>query len=76
MSYEVLEPVGLPVMEERVVHTMSDGEEIKDMVATGETIRKNPGETISDEELQEAHQSEEQIQSLIDSGAIKEAESE
>ena len=73
MSYEVVEVVGLPVMEERVAYVKSDGTEITDIVATGETIRKEPGDTISDEEFKEAGQTDEGIQSLIESGAIKEA---
>lgn len=72
MAYEVIERVALPVMEERVVYTKSDGEEIKDTVATGETILKEPGDTITNKELTEAGQGEEAIASLIESGAIKE----
>lgn len=72
MSYEVLERVGLPVREERVVHKMSDGQEIKDLVATGNTIDKFPGDTITEAEMKTAGQGPEDIKSLIESGAIKE----
>jgi len=74
MAYEVTEegPVGLPVMEERVVHTMSNGDQIKDFVATGDIVRKEPGETITEAEFKKANQSPEQIKTLIDSGAIRE----
>ena len=72
MSYEVVEAVGLPVMEERVVHTKTDGTEVKDFQATGETIRKEPGDSITKKEMEDARQSDDDIASLIESGAIKE----
>jgi hypothetical protein len=64
MSYEVVDTIGLPVLEERVVHSMSDGKEIKDKMASGETIRKEPGETVTLAELKKAGQTQEQIASL------------
>lgn len=72
MAYEVLERVALPVLEERVAYVKSDGTEITDTVATGETIIKEPGDTISNKEMTAAGQTDESIASLIESGAIKE----
>lgn len=72
-KYEVVEVIGLPVMEERVVYTMTDGTEVTDMVATGETVRKEPGETVDQTELQEYGQTIEDIEKLVDAGALKEA---
>jgi hypothetical protein len=71
-KYEVLERVGLPVMEERVVHVMSDGTEIRDLVATGDTVIKERGSEITGQEFKEAAQRPDQVKSLIESGAIKE----
>jgi hypothetical protein len=72
MSYEVLEVVALPVMEERVVYTMSDGTEVTDMVATGESIRKEPGDTLTVKELQQHGQTSEDISALVEAKALKE----
>jgi hypothetical protein len=72
MSYEVLEVVALPVMEERVVYTMSDGTEVTDMVATGESIRKEPGDTLTVKELQQHGQTSEDISALVKAKALKE----
>jgi uncharacterized iron-regulated protein len=72
MSYEVVEVVGLPVVEEILVYVKRDGTEIKDEVATGETIRKEPGDTITLRELKKAGQTEDDIAALVESGAIKE----
>ena len=73
MSWKVLSVVGLPVLEERVVHRYSDGTEVKDKMATGEVDRKEPGDSITKKELDEAGQSANDIESLIASGAIEEA---
>ena len=72
MSYEVVEVVALPVMEERVVYVKSDGTEVTDKVATGESVRKEPGDTLTAKELKDAGQSSEHIAALVESGAIKE----
>lgn len=58
MAYKVKEVVALPVFE---------GD-----VATGETVRKEPGETITKKEFQEHGQDENAIKALISDGAIEE----
>jgi hypothetical protein len=72
MSYEVVEVIGLPVMEKRVVYVMSDGKEITDLVATGDTVRKEPGEKLTAKELQQHGQTSEDIAALVKSKALKE----
>lgn len=67
MAYEVLEVVALPLHEEREIHPG-----IKVDIPTGESIRKEPGETITKAELDKAKQSDDDIKSLIESGAMKE----
>ena len=67
MSYEVLEVVGLPVLEDREVHP---GITVK--VPNGETVRKEPGDTISKAEFDEAGQTDEDIKRLVKDKAIKE----
>jgi hypothetical protein len=72
LAWEVLERVGLPVREERVVYTLSDGTEIKDVVATGEVAMKEPGDTITKAEMDAAGQTDEHIKNLEKTKAIKE----
>jgi hypothetical protein len=67
MAYTVKEVVGLPVIEEREV---APG--VMAPVPTGETVRKEPGDTITKQEMDDAGQTEEMIESLIESGAIEE----
>lgn len=69
MAYEVLEVVALPVQEEREVHPG-----IKAMVATGESLRKEPGDTITKQEMKDHGQSDDDVKSLIRAKAIKEQE--
>jgi hypothetical protein len=71
-TYDVLEVIGLPVMEQRVVYTMSDGSEITDMVATGQTTRLEPGETITTDELEQHGQTTEDVEKLVDAEALRE----
>jgi hypothetical protein len=68
MAWKVLERVGLPIHEEREVWPG-----IKAQVPTGESTYKEPGESITKAEFDKHQQSAEQIQSLIDVGAIEEA---
>jgi hypothetical protein len=68
MAYKVLEVVGLPVLEDREVHPG-----ITVPVPSGEINRKEPGDTISKKEFDEAGQSADDIAALIKSGAIEEA---
>jgi hypothetical protein len=58
MAYKVKEVVALPVFE---------GD-----VATGESVRKEPGDRITKKEFEEAHQDNEAIASLVKDGAIEE----
>lgn len=67
MTWTVLEKIALPVHEERVVW-----EDIVRPVATGESIIKEPGDKITVAEMNTARQTENDIQSLIDSGALEE----
>lgn len=67
MTYEVLEVVALPVTEMREVYPG-----IKVPIATGDSIRKEPGSTITEKELEDAGQSDESIAALVKSKAIKE----
>lgn len=67
MSYKVLEVVALPVMEDREVHP---GIVVK--VPSGESIRKEPGDTITKKEMDDAGQTDDDIKSLIKSKAIEE----
>lgn len=67
MSWTAKEVVALPVLEEREVH-----KGISAMVATGESVRKEPGDKISKKEMDEAGQSADDIASLVKSGAIEE----
>lgn len=67
MSWEVLEVVALPEMEEREIHPG-----IKVPIATGNSIRKERGETITKAEMDAAGQSEDDIKSLCSSGALRE----
>lgn len=66
--HKVLEVVALPVMEEREIYP-----NIKVPVATGDSIRKNPGDTITKQEFADAGQTDEDIAALVKSGAIEEA---
>jgi len=59
VAYKVLEVIALPVME---------GD-----VATGETVRKEPGESITKEELKKHGQDDDAIKSLVKSKALEEA---
>jgi urease beta subunit len=70
-EYEVKEVVGLPVMEEREVWPG-----VRAQVAIGKSKRFEPGDTITEKDLQEAGQNAEQIQSLIDHAAIAEKSDE
>jgi hypothetical protein len=67
MSYEVLEVVALPEVEEREIQPG-----VKVPVATGVSTRKEPGDTITREEFEQAGQDASAIQSLIENGAIRE----
>ena len=67
MAYKVLEVVALPVHEEREVYPG-----IKAKVPTGESTRKEPGETITKDEFSKHQQTDDDIKSLIKSGAIEE----
>lgn len=67
MAFKVLEVVALPVMQEREVHPG-----IKAMVPVGESVRKEPGDTITKAEFKEHGQSDDDIKSLIKSKAIEE----
>jgi hypothetical protein len=58
MAYKVKEVIALPVME---------GD-----VATGESVRKEPGDKLTKKELQDAGQDDKAIESLVKSGAIEE----
>ena len=67
MAYKVLEVVGLPVMEDREIHP---GTIVP--VATGEVVRKEPGDTITNKEMEAAGQTDDDIKALIADGAIEE----
>lgn len=67
MTWEAVEVVGLPVTEMREVYPG-----IKAPIATGETIRKEPGDPITQKEFDAAGQTPEQIKSLVTAKAIKE----
>jgi hypothetical protein len=58
VAYKVLEVIALPVME---------GD-----VATGKSLRKEPGEKITKEEFKKYGQDDEAIKSLIKSNALEE----
>jgi hypothetical protein len=68
LSWEVLERVGLPVMEDREIYPGLP----KVPFATGDTIYKDPGDSITKKEMEDARQDEDAIASLIKSGAIQE----
>ena len=57
--HKALTVIALPVLNE-------------DGFATGETLRKEPGDTITKEEWKKAGQSEEDIKAMADAGSISE----
>ena len=68
MAYKVLEVIGLPVMEKREIHP---GIEVD--LPTGESIRKEPGDTITKQELEDAGQTEDDVKRLLKEKAMEEA---
>lgn len=66
MSWEVLERVGLPEFAEREVHPG-----IKVPVPTGDSVVKEPGDTITQAELDKFKQSPEDIKRLERDKAIR-----
>jgi hypothetical protein len=66
MSYEVLEVIALPIMEDREVHPG-----IVVPVAGGNSVRKEPGDTVTDQEFKAHGQTQKDIDSLIECAAIR-----
>lgn len=66
MPYKVLEVVALPVMEKL------ETPEGTVMVASGESVRKEPGEKITKAEMEKHGQDDTSIAALIAIGAIEE----
>jgi len=67
MAWKVLEVVGLPQHEEREVHPG-----ITVPVPNGQITRKEPGESITKDEMQKHGQTDEDIARLVKSKAIEE----
>jgi len=67
MAWKAKTVVALPVLEDREVHPG-----IVVQVASGETIRKEPGDKISKKDMDEAGQTAEDIERLIADDAIEE----
>lgn len=65
MAHKALTVIGLPVCEEREVW-----KGIVAPVPTGETIRKEPGETITKQEFKDAGMTDEEIQAMEEAGSI------
>jgi hypothetical protein len=69
MTWNVLARVGLPVHEDREVWPG-----VTVPVPTGESTYKDEGDTITAEEFEEHGQTPDDIDALVESGAIEEAE--
>lgn len=68
MAYKALTRIGLPVMEDREVH-----KGVVVPVPTGDTVYKEPGDTITKKELTDAGQDDDDIASLLKDKAMEEA---
>jgi hypothetical protein len=66
--YVATERIALPVMEDREIHPG-----ITVPMATGDSVIKEPGDKITIKELQDAGQTPESIQALVQDGAMEAA---
>jgi hypothetical protein len=67
MAYKALTVVNLPVLEDREIYPG-----IVVPVPTGDGTRKEPGETITKQEMKDAGMDEEKLAAMLQAGSISE----